>query len=174
MEQILTELPSFHGILKVPMGRGDHPDIELHFARPSYRNDGAGLHEFEQPGLEAEGQIPDFVQENGPALRVLELADPFLVGTRECPTLVTEQLGLERPLVQRCEVDRYERPSGSWSKIVDPSCQRSFSGAGGTVDQHVGTAPGGQFDHFLKCPHTHVPPLFYLALIESELPLSKA
>jgi hypothetical protein len=50
------------------------------------------LEDAQQLGLHVRAQAPDLVQEDRPAVGQLEAAEPPLVGPREGPLLVAEQL----------------------------------------------------------------------------------
>src|SRR5436190_170647 len=63
--------------------------------------------------LRGRGHVADFVEEDGAAARLLELADPLPVGPGERPLLVPEQLALQQRLGDGRAVDGEERLVGA-------------------------------------------------------------
>ena len=96
VEQLVSEAPRLHLLREVAVGGGDHAHVHLERLGATHPLELALLEYPQQLHLRAGRNLPDFIQEQGAAVRKLEA--PFLAP--DCPgeraTLVPEQLALEQ------------------------------------------------------------------------------
>jgi hypothetical protein len=64
----------------------------------------------EDLGLRAGTHVADFVQEERAAVRLLETANPLLVGAGKRPLLMAEELGFQQVLLQGRTIHFHEIP----------------------------------------------------------------
>src|SRR5688572_24124062 len=72
--QILPELATAQGQLEVPIGRGNDPGVHVNHVVAADSTEAEILKNVQQFGLEPEGELADFVEIEGTAVGVLELA----------------------------------------------------------------------------------------------------
>src|SRR6185369_5205311 len=77
------------------------------------------LQDAQDLGLRAAAHVPDFIEEQGAAVGLLEAADALLVRARERALLVSEQLGFEEVLLERRAVHLDEVARGPERVVVD-------------------------------------------------------
>ena len=94
--------------LEIPVRRRDDPQIDGDGLAAAQALDGALLEEAQDLHLQENGELPDLVEEERPAIGQLELALPLHVGAGERAALMPEQLGLEEGLGNGAAVDRHE------------------------------------------------------------------
>src|SRR5437868_3278104 len=91
------------------VGRGDDPDVHAPRARRAERRQLAVLQEAQDLDLRLLGHLADLVQEEGPALGLLDETRLGLVGGGVGAGPITEQLALDQIARDRGAVDRDER-----------------------------------------------------------------
>src|SRR5262249_54736620 len=96
----------------------DDPRVDGLAARPPQAPHRALLEDLEQLGLGLLGQEPDLVQEQGPAVSLLQQTGLRLLGVREGPSLEAEQLGLQQRPRDGRAVDADEGTSGTRARPV--------------------------------------------------------
>ncbi len=109
VEQIFAKLAGRYALGEVAIGCGNHANINP--SRSLVGPDPLQLTRFEEPKkkrLHPEAHLPHFVEEEGAAVRRLELADLVAIRAGEAALDVAEQLGLEERLGQPGAVDRHE------------------------------------------------------------------
>ena len=111
--QVLAELPRRHRLPQHAVGGGDNADVDLDRSVAAEPLDALGLDGAQHLGLQRQRHLADLVEEDGAALRHLELADLALRRAGEGAALVAEQLRLEQVLGNRGAVDGHERPVGA-------------------------------------------------------------
>src|SRR5437667_4733192 len=117
--EIRPELPARHRLLEVPVGGGDHADVDVdHTVAPDARESEV-LQYVEELGLQGERQFRDLVQVDRALVRELELAGLAAVGAGERPLFVSEELALHQPLGNRGTVDLDEWPLGAGRPGMD-------------------------------------------------------
>ena len=105
VEQVLAERPVAHGLGQVAVGGGQDADVDLHRLGAADPVDLALLDGAQQLGLQAAVHLADFVEQQGAAVGLLELADAAGHGAGEGALLVAEQLALQQVLGDRGAVD---------------------------------------------------------------------
>ena len=87
-------------------------------------------------GLQRERQIADFVEEERPAVRHLELAGLARHGAGESALFVAEELGLEERLGNRRAIDGDKRRLGSRAERVQRAGEELLAGPALALEQH--------------------------------------
>src|ERR1700691_1133915 len=83
VEQIGAKAAILHGLLEVAISRSDDANIDFYRVAAAYRLKFALLKDAEQLHLRFQGELSDFVQEDGAAIGQFEPAGPPLQSTRE-------------------------------------------------------------------------------------------
>src|SRR5207253_3689410 len=108
--EVVAEGPGRHHLREISVGRRDESDVDSFGARAAEPFELLLLEHAQQLRLELERNVADFVEEEGPAVRQLEAPDPLRDGAREGPSLVAEQLALEKTGRDGGAVELHERP----------------------------------------------------------------
>src|SRR3972149_1952750 len=108
-------------------------------------------------------QIADLIEEDGAAMGRLELADLELVGAREGPALVPEQLGFQEFPRHGGAVDLDEWPSPAGGEIVDRAGHQLLAGAGLARDEHGDVDAGRLAQDLARFQHLGAAPELRLA-----------
>src|SRR5690606_37338878 len=111
-EEVFAEAPPLDLALQVLVRRGD--DADVHADRPlaADTGDDALLQRAQDLGLRRGAHVPDLVQEERAAVRLLELPAPVRVGAGERPLDVAEELALDQLRRDGGAVDLDERSVG--------------------------------------------------------------
>ena len=107
--EILSEGSLAYQLFKVAMSAGDDPDIHAHLFAAPQRIKLPIVKNRQQLDLQLQGQVADFGEENGAALRKAEHAGLVAVRPGERPALVAEEFRLEQGLRNGAAVDLDER-----------------------------------------------------------------
>ena len=139
VQQVLAKASLQDHGLQVAVGGRDHPDIgdgrravrpdPLHFA---------GLEKTQQQRLHPGAHLPDLVEEDGPAVGLLQNADFVANCAGEAAPEVPKQLGLEQRLGQACAVQHHEGVVGPRRLQVHVPGDDILAGTGLTRDQDLG------------------------------------
>ena len=134
--QIFAEAPRRHFPGQVTVGGGDHADIQGNRLAPAHALDFTFLQHPQQLGLQAQGHFRDFVEQQGAAIGLFELARLRCNGAGKRAFFVTEQGGFEHVVRDRRAVDRHERLIDPAGMLVDVTRQHFFTGARLPGNQH--------------------------------------
>ena len=122
--EVLTEPALRDAALEIPVAGGDDPNV--HRGGPCCPDpvEGLFLKDPEQLALVWSSQLADLVQEDRPAIRLLEV--PLALGdrAREAPLRMAEQLALEQLGRNGGHVHRDERPAGARAQAVGRPCEQ--------------------------------------------------
>ena len=88
--------------------------------------------------MQAQGHFRDFVEQNGAAVGLFELAGLGRDGAGERALFMAKQGGFQHVVGDRRAVDRNERLFGTARLLVDITRQHFFTGAGLAGNQHSG------------------------------------
>ncbi len=94
VEQVWPKTATRDFLFEIPIGSGDHPDID---AMSAIRADALNftlLQDSQQFRLDAHRQFPDFIQKESAAIRNLELSGPIARGPGERARNMAEQFAL--------------------------------------------------------------------------------
>ena len=134
--EVLAEGAALNLGLEVLVRGGDHPHVDLDRARRAEALDLPLLQDAQDLGLRLGTHVPDFVEEDGPAIGLLELADLLLGGASERPLLVTEELRLDQLLRDRGAVHLDEAVAAPQAVAVDGARDELLAGTALAEQQH--------------------------------------
>ena len=133
--QVGPEPPGRDLLFEAAVGRGDDPHVDAARQVLADAPHLAVLQHAQQLGLRARRQLPDFVEEQRAAIRLLEQPGPLGRRAGERAARVAEQLRLDQLVGQRRAVDRAEPPmrgagrGGGWRARPAPCRCRSRRGS---------------------------------------------
>src|SRR5688572_14345359 len=111
VEQVLAELPLCDQVSRVPISRGDDPDVDdFALTVPADFLQLTGFEKPKQQPLHSKRHFPDFVQKNGSSVRHLELSGLVPISAGEAPARVAKELRFEKCLRHTGTIERYEGP----------------------------------------------------------------
>ena len=90
--EVFTKAPLFDGLFQVNVGGCQYPHIDRYRLASTYSLDVFFLQKAQQVGLQLQGQVADFIEEQGAAISRLDPPHLALMGTSKGPFLVPEQL----------------------------------------------------------------------------------
>ena len=124
------------------MRRSNHPEIAPQGSGSPQRQPFAPLDRTQQLDLNREGNIPDFVQKDGPLMG--DFQNPFTIPVRpgERASNMTKQLALNQIFVHRCNTNRHEGLVRSRTMLMDRFCDELFPRPAFTRDKHGHIALG--------------------------------
>jgi len=96
------------------------------------------LQHAQQFHLQGQRHAFDFIEEQGAAIRVFDLADALALRTGKCAFLVAEQFRFKNRFGQRAAVDRHERVVAPLAEVVQAARDQFFSRARFAEDDDVG------------------------------------
>jgi hypothetical protein len=112
-------------------------------ARRPHRAHLAVLQGAQELRLDRRARLADLVEEERPAVRLLEEPPVVAVGTGERAAHVAEELALEEPFGERGAVLREEGAARARPMVVDRACQELLPRAGLALDEHRHLRLGG-------------------------------
>ena len=145
--QILAEDALGHCLGHVPVGGGHHPDVQAHRLFAADPLHFPLLQHPQQLGLQRQGHFRHFVQQQGAALGLLELASLGLIGTGEGAFFITEEGRFQQAFGNGCAVDGDKGTFAPGGMVVDVAGHHLLAHPGlpGEQDGGVGLGhPGGQ------------------------------
>ncbi len=135
------------------MGRADDARVDIDRLPSADPLDHTLLEESKQLHLERKRDVPDLVEEQGSALCHFDLADVGLDRPGERAALVTEQLGFQQVLGDRCAVDGDEWTGCPIALFVDRPCEKLLAGAAGAEQHHRHVGRGHALDGSADLEH---------------------
>src|SRR5260221_8051573 len=140
--EIGTELALGRRCFQVAMRRRDEPHVGPDGSISADSLEGLLLEEAKDLRLRHHRHIADFIEEEGAATALFELADAAAVGAGEGALLVAEEFALQEVFRNGSAVERQERRFSPGAMLVD-----------GTGDQLLAcaTLPGDQHRESLVC-----------------------
>ena len=140
--QILSKSSGAHFMSQV-LVRGHHDaHIGLAHLRSPYARELTGLQYTKKTHLCSGRHFADLVQENGAAIRLLEVPDAALDRSRVRSFLGAEQLRLDEALRDGAAVDDGERLAPPGAKSVDRLCDKLLARAAFPLNEHGDIGPG--------------------------------
>ena len=135
-----------HHAIDVAAGGREHANVYfLVFVTP-HRGEGEGLEHAQQLGLQAQVKVADFVDEQGPAVRLLEAADPAIGCAGEGAADVPEELAFDQSGRYRGTIDSHKWAFFSRAVVMQRLGNQLFSGAGFAQNQHRAVNLGSALD----------------------------
>ena len=111
--EILAEAACLHLRGEIPVGRSEHADVDARGARIADAPDLALLQHAEQRGLDGRRKLADLVEQQRPAVRLLEETALRRARVGERSLGVAEELALDQRRGNGTAVDRHERALGA-------------------------------------------------------------
>ena len=111
-------------------GRKSLERPRLEYVRTAQPLHFALLQEPQQLGLHSKRQIPNFVQKQCAAMRVMNASKPRLDCAGEGAAHVSEQLSFEQSLWNGGAIDHYQRIFAPVADLMDGSCNQLLASAG--------------------------------------------
>ena len=136
------------------MGGAQDADVEVDDLRAAHAHEFALLKHAQEPALKGEGQVPDFVEEQGAGVGQLEharLALPFRAGERAF--LIAEEFAFQQPFGDGGAVHGHEGPVLAGTGRVDALGEQFLAGAGLPADEQVGVGGGVEHAEFFEVAH---------------------
>src|SRR5579883_21578 len=127
--EILAEAALAHLLFEVAVRGGEEADVHLDGMRAADAVDLALLDGAQQLRLEARVHLADLVEQQGPAVGLLELADAARDGAGEGALLMPEKLRFEEVLRNRGAIHRDEALLGAPALAVDEAGENLLAGA---------------------------------------------
>ncbi|OPZ04584.1 MAG: hypothetical protein BWZ08_02665 [candidate division BRC1 bacterium ADurb.BinA292] len=116
--------------------RGDDPHIGAHLLAAADAVEHAFLEEAEQFGLEVDGEVADFVEEQAAALGHFEPPEAALERAGERAAFMTEQFGFHQFARHGCAVDGDERAGGARALAMDAAGDQALADAALAEQEH--------------------------------------
>src|SRR5690606_27867835 len=113
MEKILTEAPFQNALLQRLVGGRNDAHVRPNSLGAAHPIEAALCQDPQQPRLQVERHVTDFVQEQGASARFLQAATALLGSAGEGAPLVAKQLGLKQVFGNGGSVQSYERHASS-------------------------------------------------------------
>jgi len=110
VHEIEPELPFLAGLVEILVGRRDDPHVDPDGLRLAQARERLLLQHAQQLRLHLLREFPDLVQEERPAVGLLEKSLVIPEGPRECPLDVPEELAFKQGLRDGGDVDGHEGP----------------------------------------------------------------
>src|SRR5438105_1036942 len=152
VEQVLAEAPLGNRLAQVAMRGGDDAQVDGHRRGAAEPLHLVLLEDAEKLRLELERQLADLVEEQGPALGLLEAADAARGRPREGAFLCPEQLALEKLGGNRGAVHGDETAFAP-RREMEGTRDALLAGAGFALDQHHGIAGARAGDQLAQLGH---------------------
>src|SRR5829696_1893557 len=129
IEEIVTEPRRAHHLVQRQVRRGDHAHVRGLQRLGAEPLELAVFDGAQDLGLRGEAHVRDLVDEEGAAVRELELALHALRGAGEGTALVAEQLAVEQRVAERGGVERDEGVRRASGRAVDRMREQRLAGA---------------------------------------------
>ena len=142
IEQVLAEGALLDGLGEIAVRGGDDADVDLDRLAAADAVDLAFLDGAQQLGLQAHIHLADFVEQQGAAIGLFELADAAGDGAGEGALFMAEQFGFQQIVRDRRAIDRNEGLVGARGLLVDVAGHHFLAGAAFAGDQDRGFAAG--------------------------------
>ena len=138
--EILAELPAPDGVVQVDVRRGDDADIRPLDLVAADLAVFPVLEDTEKECLRKEGEFGDFVEEEGSAVRLFEIAGPVVRRPGIGAFDMAEEFGVDQPLGEGAAVDREKLPVPAEAELMDDFRYILLSGSRftGNQDRQVG------------------------------------
>src|SRR5204863_2452474 len=135
--QVLAEGALLHHLFEIPAGGANYPDINGMGdvrAQPLHT---AFLQHTQEFGLQRQGQIADFIQENRASLGFFEATAPHLAGAGECAFFVPEEFILNQRFRKGAGGERNKWFVGTLAEVVDRPRDDAFACPAFSGDEHT-------------------------------------
>ena len=134
--QVGTEPAVGHRLLQIRIGRGDQAQVGEAFGRITEGLVRTVLQQAQQPRLQFQRQVADFIEKQRAAVGLGCQPDAIAVGTAEGATGMAKELALENRLGNGRDVHAHQFPGSASTLVVQAPCEQLFAGAGFAGHQH--------------------------------------
>ena len=146
-----TVVPDFE--LKVFVRGRDHPDVHTPRTGGAHPEKLAVFQNPEEFDLRGEGEFADFIQEDRPAVRKLEIPFALVHGSRKGPAFVAEQLTFNDPFGDGAAVDGNKRLAAPCACGMDRLGNDLLADTALPRDEHGDVGGRHLFDDLQNLPH---------------------
>src|ERR1700693_57003 len=121
---------------QILMGRRDEPDVHLTIVHVSQTPEAPFFQDLEQLGLDLKVHVSDLVEKQRAAVRAPQQSDLSRDGSRERPSFVAEELGLEELAVQARAIEIQKAFLATGAVAMEPGGQDSLARPGLAADEN--------------------------------------
>ena len=145
-EQIAAEKPFRHVLLQVPIGGGDHPDIDRDRLAAADALEGMPFQDAKELGLNGRAHLADFVEHQGAFVGGLELADLPLGGPGKGPRSWPNNSLANNSADKAAQFEANENVVAAGARVVDRPGDQLLAHPALAANEHGGVAGGGPGD----------------------------
>ena len=156
IEKVLPKLPFGHSRRKIFIRRKDDTCIHFFGLSSADRLELKLLKDSKQFHLQASRSCPDFVEEDRPAVRLLELTNFICGSPRESALNMTKQFAFKQVLRESSASDFHKRMIVSIAETVNGPGDQRLPSATLTRDQNRRASIRDTFDHVENSIHSRV------------------
>ena len=142
VEQVFAKVSAFNLLVEILVGGGDDTNVHLDRFGGADGLEALFVERTQHFCLSLKAHVGDFVEKQGAAVGLLELADFVHVGSREAAFAMAEQFVLDQVLGNGRAVYFDEWLGGALASGVDGSCDQFFPGAAFAVNQDASVGGG--------------------------------
>ncbi len=153
MVQVAAERPLADHFRQVPIGAGQEAGIHLDGNRLAHRHHLLLLQHAQQLGLEAEGDIADFIEEDRAAVGRADDAQHALLGPRKGPANVAEELALEERFADARTIDGYKGAVATQTLVAEAPGNQLLARTALPFDQNATITTSNSIDQIQDFPH---------------------
>src|ERR1041385_7117925 len=152
-EEVLAKTSGRNLRPEVAIRRGDDAHRAAAVLAPAHAPETAALERSQEPRLELEWQLADFVQEQRPSVRTFESPRVSRHRARERSALVSEELALRQVRCDGAAIEYDERPAATLAEHMDRVCENVLAGAGFSDERERQLRYGKTFERFEHAAH---------------------
>jgi hypothetical protein len=153
IEQVLAQLAVGDRALRIAVGGGDHPHVDLDRLVAADARHDAGFEHPQQLDLQLDRHLGDLVEEQRAAVGALEVALVPPLGAGEAAALVPEQLALDERRRDGAAVERQERRLAAPAQLLQRLRGEILAGAAFADQEHRGVGRRHPLDHLVEPEH---------------------
>lgn len=153
VQQVFAKAPFADHVLEVEVGRGQNPHIGAAGHRVADALVFFVLDKTQQLGLQGQREIADFIEEQGPAVSLVDPPQGAFAGTGKGPAAVAEQLAFHQLGSQRRAVDGHAGFARAFAPAVNGAGQFALTGTGLPKNEDVGVGGGNLASGFQHHHH---------------------
>ena len=154
--KVFAEFSFCHQLFQIPGSGGDNSDIAMQFLVRADSGERPFLQEAQEFDLDGQGEVSDFIEEQGSAIGGLGAADSACHGTGERTFFMTEDFGFQQIFGKGRAVESDKGAFVSIGESLNGGSHQFLSGSGGSADQDGGigwcdlTDQGVDLLHFVR------------------------
>ena len=129
--EVFPEPASADFIPEVFVRGGNQAHIHAEVLPAPDPGENAVLDKPEELGLDGEGDVPDFVEEQGSPVGAFQMSGAAGLGARECVAFMAEEFAFKKGFRERTAVEGDKWAAFSWAILVDQPGGQGLAGARG-------------------------------------------